>query len=298
MEFAVFQFDIIAKDELRLPLYKGSAFRGLFGHALKKTSCVTNKLDCNDCMLRAHCAYAYIFETQNQRKEQVVRPFIIEPPMVERHLFPPGDVLKMRVILFGKAIEFLPYVVYAFKEMGKRGIGSSRGKFWLQLVRCGQHIVYDFRNQQLDMSFERIDLFELGNEETVPEKVHLSFVTPTVLKINGRKSETFGFPHLVRAITRRIKAISVYHTEEPSALPRYSKQALEEVQEETSAMRPFYWKRYSGRQKTTIDLSGVVGQKVFSGNIQPFWKLLRIGELLHVGKGTVYGMGKYLVEDI
>ena len=38
--FAQFQFTLKALDCINLPTYKGSTFRGVFGHAFKKIVCV------------------------------------------------------------------------------------------------------------------------------------------------------------------------------------------------------------------------------------------------------------------
>jgi hypothetical protein len=34
-----------------LPPYKGSAFRGVFGHALKRVVCAVRQPECRDCLL-------------------------------------------------------------------------------------------------------------------------------------------------------------------------------------------------------------------------------------------------------
>ncbi|MDO9559805.1 MAG: CRISPR system precrRNA processing endoribonuclease RAMP protein Cas6 [Syntrophales bacterium] len=51
------------KDDAVLPEYKGSTFRGVFGHALKKVVCALRREDCSDCLLRSRCVYALVFET-------------------------------------------------------------------------------------------------------------------------------------------------------------------------------------------------------------------------------------------
>ena len=52
--------------------------------------------------------------------------------------------------------------------------------------------------------------------------------------------------------------------------------------------------RWSNRQKAAVRLDGLVGRVVFAGEHLPaFQQLLRAGELFHVGKGTVFGLGKY-----
>jgi CRISPR/Cas system endoribonuclease Cas6 (RAMP superfamily) len=43
-------------------------------------------------------------------------------------------------------------------------------------------------------------------------------------------------------------------------------------------------------------LGGFVGRVTFEGDLTPWWPLLQVGEVLHVGKGTAFGLGKYRME--
>ncbi|HHW43833.1 MAG TPA: CRISPR system precrRNA processing endoribonuclease RAMP protein Cas6, partial [Desulfotomaculum sp.] len=56
------------------------------------------------------------------------------------------------------------------------------------------------------------------------------------------------------------------------------------------------WERFSARQDSRIKMGGVVGRALYEGEVAEFIPLLRLGELVHVGKGAVFGMGKYRVE--
>ena len=296
MDFASFQFELIAKDELNLPLYKGSAFRGLFGHALKSTVCVTKMSSCDGCLLRENCAYAYIFETYNNRNENVVHPFIIEPPMIERTMFPPGDMLKVNVILIGKAIDYLPYVVYTFRQMGQRGIGTKRGKFWLQCVTVGEKVVYDFQEQLVHKNFNSDDLFKLPIEKA--EHIKINFITPTAIKEKGRVVNDIEFLTLIKALKRRVKAINIYHDGNSGFKFEYDLAHVSSIAVKTKKLKPYMWKRYSNRQEKSINFSGFIGELELEGDLTPYMPLLKIGEIIHVGRGTVYGMGKYQMINI
>ena len=53
--------------------------------------------------------------------------------------------------------------------------------------------------------------------------------------------------------------------------------------------------RYSARQDAKLKMGGVVGEAVYEGNLEQFAQLLALGEVLHVGKGTGLGLGRYRV---
>jgi hypothetical protein len=58
------------------------------------------------------------------------------------------------------------------------------------------------------------------------------------------------------------------------------------------------WERYSACQDGRMKLGGFVGTATFEGELDVFMPLLRLGEVVHVGKGTAFGLGKYrLMED-
>ncbi|MEG3070433.1 MAG: CRISPR system precrRNA processing endoribonuclease RAMP protein Cas6 [Candidatus Syntrophopropionicum ammoniitolerans] len=55
------------------------------------------------------------------------------------------------------------------------------------------------------------------------------------------------------------------------------------------------WERYSSRQSSRMNMGGVVGQVEYRGDLGAYMPLLRLGQLVHVGKGAVFGMGKYAI---
>ncbi len=45
-------------------------------------------------------------------------------------------------------------------------------------------------------------------------------------------------------------------------------------------------------------LGGLVGSLTLEGDLAPFGPLLRTGEILHVGKGATFGLGRLAVEEL
>lgn len=71
------RFTLRAQTAMQLPRYKGSTLRGGFGTVFKETVCVVEHRDCTRCLLRARCAYPYVFDTpvpdDATRMQQVYR---------------------------------------------------------------------------------------------------------------------------------------------------------------------------------------------------------------------------------
>ena len=58
----------------------------------------------------------------------------------------------------------------------------------------------------------------------------------------------------------------------------------------------FDWERYSNRQETRMMMGGFLGSITFEGDFEAFLPFLLLGECIHVGKGTSFGLGKYEIE--
>jgi hypothetical protein len=43
-------------------------------------------------------------------------------------------------------------------------------------------------------------------------------------------------------------------------------------------------------------MEGFIGEVIYEGNLTPFYPYLKAGEILHIGKGTAFGLGKYVME--
>ena len=100
--------------------------RGSMGHALKSTVCAVRVKICEPCLLRTNCVYARIFEVKpnlDQPTNQVnlPHPYVLDGSSINRQFYKAGEEFKFSLLLFGKMIEFLPYFIYTFELMGKKG---------------------------------------------------------------------------------------------------------------------------------------------------------------------------------
>lgn len=70
-----------------------------------------------------------------RKYEAAPHPFVIEPPLERKRGYKPGEGITFGLTLVGRAIDYLPYFIYTFNELGKTGLGKGRGKFELKAVR-------------------------------------------------------------------------------------------------------------------------------------------------------------------
>ncbi|OHB37998.1 MAG: hypothetical protein A2Y09_10555 [Planctomycetes bacterium GWA2_39_15] len=350
---ARFRFTVSAKEHIRFPSYKGSAFRGGFGYAFKRVVCVIKGKECDDCLLKQKCIYSYIFETPPPQDTEILRlypkvphPFVIEPPITEKQTFEPGETFSFHLILIGNAIDYLPYFIYTFTELGKQGIGQGRGKYDLLHVEGigleDEAIqIYNSKVQTLTNHYPIIQAHQLNHQNLVSvneqgvethnrikqhqatsssisppceggdkgevvksdaiplnhnNKINISILTPLRLRFDGHITDKIEFHVLIRNLLRRISSLSYFHCDEKFQVD--FKGLIEKasaVKQIRSDTHWFDWKRYSTRQEEWMSLGGVTGAVSYEGDLSDFMLLLRLGEYVHVGKGTSFGLGKYKI---
>lgn len=138
---ARFRLRLKPRETLLLPAYKGSALRGGFGQVFRRIACLGADRGFGECLLRERCPYHYIFETPPPAGSVVLdkvptapQPFVLEPSLETKRVYEPGEELTFHLVLIGKALDFLPYFIYTFDELGRIGLGRGKGKYTLDAV--------------------------------------------------------------------------------------------------------------------------------------------------------------------
>ena len=314
LTFSKLAFTIEATQPLMLPPYKGSTFRGAFGNQFKSVVCINRNGDCESCILAKNCSYYYIFETPNLKNfswfssPKLPHPFVIEPPLTSRENFKVGEKLCFYLILIGKAIDYLPYFIFVFENIGRTaGLGRKRrenyGRFKLCCVEDelnNKKIIYDGKEKVLrgDLNIQKGDDWNNELEEEISDYLTLRFITPTRLKHNGKylflhKNKDFPVDAFLGNIYRRGFLLTHSHCineTESFQIPDFSSLELKEMDLEW-----YDWERYSTRQEQKQQYGGFVGQITLKGDIAKWLQILNMGEVLHVGSGTAFGLGQYIL---
>lgn len=325
--FRVAMYDVILVAEgegLVLPPYKGSTLRGGFGKVFRRIACSMRQQECRGCLLKGNCPYAYIFETAPppgaealRNYENVPRPFILEPPLEEKTFYRPGDTLTFGLALIGTAVNYLPYFIVVFRELGETGIGKGRKRYRLRRIDAvdplGGRRAVIYREEEMlvhnvDLAVRGRDVPELleyygqtglaatAHDSVVPLRLAVDFLTMTRIKYGDSFTGKIEFHMLIRSLLRRLSSLAYFHHGEelnldfPGLIARAGQVRLAE-----DKTRWVDWERYSSRQDGKVNMGGVVGRVIYEGDLAEFMPLLRLGELVHVGKGAVFGMGKYRV---
>ena len=321
MKIGKFELSIQAKDPIILPPYKGSTLRGGFGNAFKKIVCALKEKECSDCILKEKCVYSYVFETPPPNGTRVMRkylsvphPFVIEPPPERKMGYKPGDELTFGLTLIGKALDYLPYFIYTFDELGNIGIGKGRGKYKLMAVSqkrtdppppAGCRAVpseengarlYSSETKRLEPFIPNALPIDIAPPDTgQPAALTLNFFSPTRIYHDDHLTHGLEFQILIRQLLRRISMLAYFHCDIDTAHWDFKGciDRAKEIATKKTNLKWYVWQRYSARQDRRIDMDGFVGDITYEGDMAPFLSLLKAGEILHVGKATTFGLGRY-----
>ncbi len=292
-----------------VPPYEGSMIRGAFGRAFKE-SCCPFPHNGNGCPLGERCPYGYVFETsppgdarEFAKNREVPRPYVFEPPESTKMEYEPGERMRFGFTVVGRAAEYMPYFIYAFSKMGEEGIGRLRARYALERVVAenplsGTHEeVFDgeiVKNRRLPAVWADAERKAEGMDG---ERVRLEFLTPAFVKFRGEVSpEAPSFAALVQNLLIRLPMLSAVHCGE---IWREDFRALVERAQEVETIRDettwASFRRHSSFKNRVEPLEGIVGHAEYAGPLAEFLPLLCMGQIVHVGKRAVFGLGRYRI---
>jgi hypothetical protein len=257
-------------------------------------------------MLRLKCLYVSIFEPpppanypDAAKFSTAPAPYVLNPPLTNRQAFHPNDVLDFEMVLIGPAIQALPYFIYTFTELGRKGLGRERGRYALEKVDLlrGEEVspVYDGGTQVLTPILPNGRL-EPRPEENGVSTLTLNFFTPLRLKVKGDLVTRLTFPVFFDRLAQRLTLLATFYNSAatpPDLSPLLTLAANVEVTE--NELHWYDWERYSARQKETVKYGGLKGRIAFSGGLGPFMPYVKVGQQVNVGQSTTFGLGRYSI---
>jgi hypothetical protein len=125
------------------------------------------------------------------------------------------------------------------------------------------------------------------------QTLKVSFLTPMLLKAEGSVVRRPEFHYVFKRLRDRINALSVFFGTGPLEVD-FAGMGRRAEQVRTVTCNVQWEERFRTSSKThqRHELSGFTGKAVYEGELQEFLPWLALGELVHVGKHTAWGMGR------
>ncbi len=304
-------------EDAPLPAYKGGLLRGGFGYGFQRSCCPR---PCwghvETCAADMLCAYRWIFETPHPTHIQhlhdlrdVPRPFVIEPPLDGRTQYAAGDALEFGLVLIGRAIDYLPYFLFSFEQLGLMGLGRQHARARLERVEAlpawqavGEVIYQDGRASIAERTLPLITANDIhARAASLPSDVRMVLRTPLRVKTSGDWLRQIEPAAIVQAIGWRVKALATFHGSGPwEADQRAVVDQARAIRVEDARVQWVDWERTSTRypESRKMTLGGIVGSAVLR-NVSPDVRaVLLMGSVVHVGKAGVFGHGQYVLEPV
>ena len=157
-------------------------------------------------------------------------------------------------------------------------------------------VVYDAADNLVRGAADSITLEDCATLPLSQSPLTIEFLTQTRLKHEGRFVRHPVFHVVFRRLLGRLSSLARFHGGAPMELDFRGliEQAasIRLVQDDTKWTR---WQRYSSRQDRRMEWEGIIGRAIYEGEFAPFWKFLKFGELVQVGHGATFGLGKYRI---
>lgn len=297
IRYVKLHFKIRFREDTILPMNKVSAIRGGIGEMLLRANCIRDR-NCGTCDFEQECMVRRTMYSKFEKKPPFVTTgesvgYVLECENYEKTFYE-GDILEFQLILFGKTIVYFSQFLQAICQLGFVGLGKDHSRYDLVSIENtrgkelldGQDILMRRYEIQTIKDYVR---YRLDQKSTWEKRIR--FKTSVTLKYQGKFQEKLALEAIIPAILRRIYILDCFEGMDCEEL-RWEKDYPEAV-EQNSRLITVY--RYSSTQDRKVGLRGVKGDMELSELPQEMLPVLLAGEILHIGKNTSFGFGRYRV---
>lgn len=267
------KLSIIIKD--KPPYFIGSQLRGALGYALKKVTCINPSYTCDGCFAVSNCLYHEFYEEKNTFHKYRF-DFELAKPYYDFNLY-----------LFDSATAKLPYIISAFiMLLTQNGLGRDNKTYkdfsiFVNDIEC-------YKDGKVTLPQEFVKKIQI---DKICRNIKLQFITPLRIKKENRflRSDEIELKDIINSIYQR----------QMKLLGKDFKKFPYEIQGEVIS-KDIVFKdltRQSNRQKTTMNMGGLIGQMQIQNLNKESYEVLKVGEILGVGKQCVFGLGKIKIEE-
>ena len=287
-------------------LYLGSAWRGAFGRALRRSACITNLPRCDGCALLDRCVYPRTFEKRTPADTEKLRlyPTIPNPYVLAPRTDVADETGALDVTLFGDANDDAPAILQALDRAGQDGL-TQRGVPLRLLETQAETSTGEWTTVQNGRGGLRscaARLVETPRPAAPPSALRVRLLSPLRIRYGERyvRPRQLDFRAFATNLLRRVSLLTYFFGTRPLEVEFAALlQEAERIRIEDAQLRWREGVRHSSRQQARIPMGGIVGSFVVRGPaVATLWPCLWLGQWTHIGKGCTMGLGGYALEPV
>ncbi len=299
------------------PGKSANVLRGAFGTIFRRIACVPQCTGARDCECRASCPYARMFEPSTLGSgpsglADWPRPFVFRATHLDGRHVDAGDSFRFDLHLFDLNSPAVAYLVFAFAQLAREGLGPTRGRVELTSVsqlderRESAKALYDGGSLMLQQPASPLEI-ELdpavapaGEAKCAAvTRVGVRFQTPTELKSGHEIAAQPEFPIIAARIRDRVSALRAFYGPGPLDIDfRAFGERAARIRMARCEVRQVDVVRRSSRTGQTHSIGGFIGEAEYEGELTEFIPYLRAGQWTGVGRQTVWGKGEISFECV
>ncbi|MCK9330762.1 MAG: CRISPR system precrRNA processing endoribonuclease RAMP protein Cas6 [Candidatus Cloacimonetes bacterium] len=269
-------------EDLPNHLDYSSGIRGIWGRNLKKLFCLQRNIDCKDCEF-TNCSYLELFEKHNNTGTDF-RPYIIYQ---EKH----SSCIQMNFTFFGELIHQYEKLLLPIIQLNDKYYFFKGQKKTITI-----HSIKDSENNIVYKDKEiinnpKISSIDLGKD--YEKDIMVKFESPLRMKYNNNLMKEFNKEAFVKNLYRRVSFMLDQYDSSQNKLMNLEESSFDF--EYSANLRWYEKKRQSLRQNQKMSIGGLIGDIIFKDINQQLYYLLKLGEVLHIGKQSSFGNGKYIL---
>ncbi len=295
-------FTVRFTEDTRIPTYKASALRGGMGEMLLRANCVRDR-DCENCDFEKECPVRRIMYADMEKLPDFMHGgegigYVIECEDYHED-FQAGDEMRFNLILFGKLIVYFSQCLNAFYALGMNGLGKEKSRFEIASVTntTGEPVL-----EGNNVMMERLGISTVRKYVGYRRKKisdgdftwEIRFQSPLSLKYRGEMLSEFRLNALLEGLGRRIYILDCFEGNEAEQVNLDIDPGQDFIEQNSRKVRI---PRYSNHQSSKMSWEGLEGKARLQDLPEDLLDWLLAGELVHVGKNTNFGFGRYRVEE-
>ncbi len=217
------------------------------------------------------------------------RPFVFRAMHLDDRTIQAGEAFHFDLNLFDTKPDSVAYLVLAFTQLAREGLGPGRSKVELtgvaQLDKSGNPALPAFPNVPAPLELDLTATEEVS-------RIRVQFLTPTELKSGQQLAARPEFGILATRIRDRISTLRELYGEGPLDIDfRAFGERAAQVRMTRCDVRQVDVVRRSSRTGQVHPIGGFVGEAEYEGELAEFVPYVRAGRWTGVGRQTVWGKG-------